>query len=354
MPRRAAGNERDAVDVREVRVREAGVVRENRARLERDAAEDGVAHGRRLLEDLLEHEVLVAGLLRGDGIPCDARGRLGDDRAGEIREHGAGLRDHGHFLIAEEHDVARVLQDGRDVGGDEVFALAETHDHRRTVPHGDELLRVIGRQQHQCEEAAQARHGAAHGAVEAVVLPLALDEMRHDFRVGLGHEGVALRLQLALQLEVVLDDAVVHHDDAALAVAVRMRVLFGGAAMRGPAGVTETVFPRQRVGGQRRFQVAELAGAAPDLELAVVDDGDAGRVIAAVLELPQPLDDERHDLPLPDVTDDSAHGGCPAPSALPGSSGQRGRPSTPAPRPIRSCSSAGRGRCPARRPARRR
>ena len=37
--------------------------------LERDAAEDRVARGRRLLEDLLEHEVLVAALLRRDRDP---------------------------------------------------------------------------------------------------------------------------------------------------------------------------------------------------------------------------------------------------------------------------------------------
>ena len=71
--------------------------------------------------------------------------------------------------------------------------------------------------------------------------------MRDDLGVGLGLELVALALQLALQLEVVLDDAVVHHDDRAGAVAMRMRVLFGGPAVRRPARVADAVDAVERL-----------------------------------------------------------------------------------------------------------
>src|SRR5215510_5101754 len=46
-----------------------------------------------------------------------------------------------------------------------------------------------------------------------VIAHLALDEVGNDFRVGLGRERVSLLAQFLLQLEVVLDDAVVHDDD---------------------------------------------------------------------------------------------------------------------------------------------
>ena len=72
-------------------------------------------------------------------------------------------------------------------------------------------------------------------------LHLALDQVRDDLGVGLGLELVPLRLQLLLQLEVVLDDAVVDDDDAAGAVAVRVRVFLGGPAVRGPARVADAV-----------------------------------------------------------------------------------------------------------------
>ena len=136
--------------------------------------------------------MLVAGLFGGNGIPGDPRRGLGDRGAGKIGEDRAGLRDHSHLLVAQEHDVARVLQDGRNVGGHEVLTVAKADHHGRTVAHGHDLLRVVGREQHQREEPAQARHGAAHRAVEPVVLPLALDQMGHHLGVGLGDEGVAL------------------------------------------------------------------------------------------------------------------------------------------------------------------
>jgi hypothetical protein len=52
--------------------RDVQVLEEDLAAIERHAAEDGVARGGRLLVDLLEHEVLVAALLRRDRIPQHA------------------------------------------------------------------------------------------------------------------------------------------------------------------------------------------------------------------------------------------------------------------------------------------
>ena len=65
-------------------------------------------------------------------------------------------------------------------------------------------------------------------------------------------------MQLVLQLEVVLDDAVVDDDGAAGVVAVRVGVLFGGPAVGGPARVADAVVAGER----RRLQdVLEVATA---------------------------------------------------------------------------------------------
>ena len=117
---------------------------------------------------------------------------------------------------------------------------------------------------------------------------LALDQVRHDLGVGLGDERVALALQLLLQLEVVLDDAVVDDDDAAGAVAVRMGVLLGRPAVRGPARVADAVVAVDGLGADGVLELRQLAGAAPQPDGAVLHDGDARRVVAAVLELAQP------------------------------------------------------------------
>ena len=107
---------------------------------------------------------------------------------------------------------------------------------------------------------------------------------------------VPFLLELALQIEVVLDDAVVDDDDAAGAVAVRMRVLFGRAAVRGPAGVPDAVVAVERLGGDDIFEPRQLAGAPPQLDRAVAHDRDAGRVVAAILEPPQAVDEDGQDL----------------------------------------------------------
>ena len=54
-------------------------------------------------------------------------------------------------------------------------------------------------------------------------------------------------LQLLLQIEIVLDDAVVDDDDLAGAVAVRMGVLLGRPAVRRPARVADAVVAGDRI-----------------------------------------------------------------------------------------------------------
>ena len=90
--------------------------------------------------------------------------------------------------------------------------------------------------------------------------------MRDDFGVGFGDKLVALRGELALQVEIIFDNAVVNYDDAAGAVAVRMRVLFSGPAVRGPARVADAERAVERMLAKNLFQIRELARRAPQVE----------------------------------------------------------------------------------------
>ena len=131
--------------------------------------------------------------------------------------------------------------------------------------------------------------------------------MRDDLGVGLGDERVPFTLELMLQLEIVLDDPVVDDNDAPRAVAMRVGVLFGRPSVRRPAGVADAVVAIERVAGDGLLEPRELAGAAPQFDGALADDGDARRIVSAIFEPAQPVDENRHDLPLPDVPDDAAH-----------------------------------------------
>ena len=108
-------------------------------------------------------------------------------------------------------------------------------------------------------------------------IELVFDEVGDDLGVGLGDELVALGDELGLEGEVVLDDAVMHHDERAGAVAMGVGVLLGGAAVGGPAGVADAEGAGDGAGGDDGLEVAELAGGAAQLEaLRAAGDGDAG------------------------------------------------------------------------------
>ena len=91
-------------------------------------------------------------------------------------------------------------------------------------------------------------------------------------------------------------------------------VLRCGCALRSVGGpcVAQRVcamptLPRHRVGRERPLELRDLPRGAARLDRLAIEHGDAGRVIAAILESLQPLDQERRGLHGADVADDTAH-----------------------------------------------
>jgi hypothetical protein len=66
----------------------------------------------------------------------------------------------------------------------------------------------------------------------------------------------------------------------------------------------------ERVLAQNLFQIGELAGRTADLECGAgwAADRYTGRVISAVFEPPEPLDDDRDNFLRTYITDNAAHG----------------------------------------------
>src|SRR5690606_24703323 len=106
---------------------------------------------------------------------------------------------------------------------------------------------------------------------------------------------------------VVLDDAVVHDCEIA-AGDMRVRIRLARHAMRRPAGVGDAERRAQRLLIERVLKLLHLAETAQPLELAVAQHGEAGRVVASILEPPQTLHQNRRDVTLCNRTDDAAHG----------------------------------------------
>ena len=261
----------------------------------------------RLLVDLLEHERLEAALLGRLDVPVDLVD-VAEDLLAVHRPEGGAVGPHRDDLVVlDELDALRVAEERGRRRSEEHLPLADAHEQRALVPRTDEELRVLAVEDDEREVPFQLGVGGAHRGDE-VALVVPLDEVRDHLGVGLGRELVALLEERRLQLAVVLDDPVEDEVDVALKAArQRVRVLGADAAVRCPARVPD---PGGRQGLALRssvLQLAEVADGANLGELPVLDERQAGRVIAAVLEPLEAVQEDRLCDPGSDVSDDPAH-----------------------------------------------
>ena len=156
----------------------------------------------------------------------------------------------------------------------------------------------------------QAGHGARGGVLQGQIAQ-ALDEMHDHLGVGARRENVARLLELPPQPRVVLDDAVVDDGQGPRAVGVRVRVGVGRRTVGRPARVADADVCLYGILHQRALEVHDLARAAADLEPAAVEDGETGRVVPAVFEPLETLDQKWRGVFLTHITDDPAHGRSP-------------------------------------------
>ena len=208
--------------------------------------------------------------------------------------------------LLEVGDAAGQRRERQRVGADEDLAVAVADGERRAAAGGDEEVVLAVEEEAEREGAVQAGEGGAGGLDRrAPGGELAVAELDDGFGVGLGLEDDAFGLELGAERAVVLDDAVVHHRDAA--GLVRVGVALGGLAVRRPAGVADAGLAADRVADEEVGEGDELAHGAAAAEPAVMDGGDAGAVVAAVFQPLQRLEDERRHLVAAEDRDDAAH-----------------------------------------------
>ena len=267
--------------------------------------------------DLLQHEGLIAPLLGGVLVPGDLFGvSLHRGPRGVEDRHPRGI-DCGDLAVLDLNRVAGLGEKGWDRRGEEGLSLADPGDQRALLSRPDQPPRLIDVHRDEGVVAAQLGEGCAHGRGQ-IAFVVALDQVGDDLGVGLGAEGVALGLQLVPQRCVVLDDPVENDVDSVGAVTVGVSVLLGDPAVGGPARVGDSGRGRRGgdhnpalavVLGNRGAQVREVADRADAVDPPVIDHRDASRVIAAVLELLQPGDQEVTAWASAHVSDDAAHEG---------------------------------------------
>jgi hypothetical protein len=124
--------------------------------------------------------------------------------------------------------------------------------------------------------------------------------------VGVGGEGHPVGGQAPAQLGGVLDDAVVDHRHVARRVDVGVGVGVGRLAVGRPAGVADAGGGGQAP-GKGGGQVGHPPGPLVDLQPGPAEEGDAGRVVAPVLQSLQALQEDGRGRLRADVADDPTH-----------------------------------------------
>src|SRR5207244_5005734 len=125
--------------------------------------------------------------------------------------------------------------------------------------------------------------------------------------VRVGAKPMPLGQEALLEAQVVVDGAVVDGHEGAGAVGGGMSVLLGRGSVRRPSGMAEPHAARQWVGPHERFEAADLAGMAPDLQPVPVEYRQPRRVVASVLEPLKAVQNDLSRAPVSDISDDSAH-----------------------------------------------
>ena len=278
-----------------------------------DAGGDGVPHRLGLLQNLLEHKVLISALFSGGDLPVHLMALLFHRAEIGVVHPAVVGGELGDLPVVQVADLPGVADDRRHVGGHEVEPLPKAQDERAVLPGGDQPVGAVGAQNPQGIGPLDAVEHLGD-RVQDIAVIVVLQQMGHHFRVGLGDKMHAVGLEKFLDLGVVFDDAVMYHRDAAVLAHVGVGVDVGGFPVGGPAGVAQADAPGHASGclhlaGQRLDAALGLDD--PEALLRVVD-GHPGRVISPVFQTAQAVQQNRRRFLFPCKSYDPAHNGSPS------------------------------------------
>ena len=87
--------------------------------------------------------MLVAALFRGGDLPVDVMVLLFDGQLHRVIDLHAVAAQNGDLAVFHVHNVARVLDERRHVGGNKVLALAEADEQRCVLARGIDVVGIV-------------------------------------------------------------------------------------------------------------------------------------------------------------------------------------------------------------------
>ncbi len=192
--------------------------------------------------DFLHHKMLKAGLFGCLGIPFDFRQLLFDRLLVHIVERNLALSQTCHLQVTDIINLTGIFQNCRHIAGHIAFAVMHADNHRAVLACDINFTGIFLKHHSQGIRAANAYHSMAQCISRCMVILfiVIVNQLNGDLGVRLGIKGIAVMQQLFLQLLIVFDNTVMHCHHVAISTNMRMRVSFGGFAVRCPTCVTNT------------------------------------------------------------------------------------------------------------------
>ena len=260
-----------------------------------------------LLVNLLEGEVGMLARAGEGQVHVDLRrGPLG--RVGLQVLNLEGFRCEACDLtVLQVDDTVRVWCERALVGCGQHRAVADADDHRAAVSADHDLVRGVTMDNGDAVGAHHPEQGASHRAHQvADALQLVGNQRRQNLGIGVARELHSPRFEVGGDVVRVLDDAVVYQSQRAAGIGVRVRVQVVRLAVGGPTGVGDAG------GGRASFRQGLRQARDPscplhDIQTVLALQREAGGVVAPVLQLSQPLQQDGLCLLLAGDRDDSTH-----------------------------------------------
>ena len=302
---RSAGRQGDPPDLGKIDLRAGRQARPSAGHVDEGA--EGVGDDFRLLEHLLLHEVAVVALVDIEALAHRLTHRAVDRPVFGVEDFGTVVAEDDPVAVIQVTHGIRKGRQGDSIGAEEHFALAGTDGKRAAAPCADHEVFLALEQESQGECAFQPGQDAGNGvARRSTVLQFARHHHGDDLGVGLAFEGEAVGNQLVLELAEILDDAVM--DNAHRPGCVRMRICFRSRPMRGPARMADADRSRQGLFAKPPLQIAQLALGTTTIQPTAIQRRDAGRVVSAIFETLQRVDEAPGHGLVADDANDAAHG----------------------------------------------
>ena len=107
-----------------------------------------------------------AALFSHDGVPGDVLHLALDGTSIEVAKLYARGRNHREVAISQKEQIAGVIQDGGDIGGDKILVFPQPNHRRRAIARGHDLVRLFAADHGDGKDAAKFVDGLAYRLFE--------------------------------------------------------------------------------------------------------------------------------------------------------------------------------------------